>query len=117
MGRKPGLYDKWSDAQAQVNRFAGACHKGYDNRQDAEVVFNSYLQQSVAQPLQTKPKISTSNLSSSSTDELFKSRKLAKLVKEQSDLAREIASNSTKMEKLSEQIRKMLLKMQDNVEE
>lgn len=29
---KPGIYDKWSDAHAQVYRFPSACYKGYDSR-------------------------------------------------------------------------------------
>lgn len=31
-GRKPGIYDKRSDAHDQVYCFPGTCFKGYDSR-------------------------------------------------------------------------------------
>ncbi len=35
-GRKPGIYDNWPDAQAQVMSFAGAVYKGFATRREAE---------------------------------------------------------------------------------
>jgi len=35
-GRKPGIYDTWPDAQAQVMGFAGAVYKGFPTRTEAE---------------------------------------------------------------------------------
>lgn len=35
-GRKPGIYDNWPEAQAQVMSFAGAVYKGFATRQEAE---------------------------------------------------------------------------------
>ncbi len=36
VGRKPGIYTKWPDAQAQVMGFAGAKYKGFATRAEAE---------------------------------------------------------------------------------
>ncbi len=35
-GRKPGIYDNWPAAQAQVMGFAGAVYKGFPSRAEAE---------------------------------------------------------------------------------
>jgi len=35
-GRKPGVYDNWPEAQAQVRGFAGALFKGFPSRAEAE---------------------------------------------------------------------------------
>lgn len=35
-GRKPGIYDNWPEAQAQVMSFSGAVYKGFPTRQEAE---------------------------------------------------------------------------------
>ena len=40
IGRVPGVYDHWPDAQAQVDKYPGASHRGFDNRAEAE---SSYL--------------------------------------------------------------------------
>ena len=40
VGRLPGIYDHWPAAQAQVHRYPGASHRGFDNRAGAE---SSYL--------------------------------------------------------------------------
>ena len=40
VGRVPGVYDHWLTAQAQVHRYPGASHKGFDSRAEAE---SSYL--------------------------------------------------------------------------
>ena len=36
IGRKPGLYDTWDEAKAQVDGFAGARYKGFTDRAEAE---------------------------------------------------------------------------------
>ena len=46
IGRVPGVYDHWPDAQAQVDRYPGASHRGFDNRAEAE---NSYLRRTLRQ--------------------------------------------------------------------
>ena len=40
VGRVPGVYDHWPAAQAQVHRYPGASHKGFNTRAEAE---SSYL--------------------------------------------------------------------------
>ena len=40
VGRVPGVYDHWLDAQAQVDRYSGDSHRGFEGRVEAE---NSYL--------------------------------------------------------------------------
>ena len=40
IGRLPGVYDEWSECQAQVNRFPGSSYKGFQSKSDAEA---SYL--------------------------------------------------------------------------
>ena len=40
IGRVPGVYDHWLDAHAQVDRYPGASHRGFDSSAEAE---NSYL--------------------------------------------------------------------------
>ena len=40
VGRVPGVYDHWPAAQAQVHRYPGASHRGFDSRAEAE---SSYL--------------------------------------------------------------------------
>ena len=40
VGRVPGVYDNWSDAQVQVDKYPGASHRGFDSRAEAE---SSYL--------------------------------------------------------------------------
>ena len=40
VGRVPGVYDHWPDAQAQVDKYPGASHIGFDSKAEAE---SSYL--------------------------------------------------------------------------
>ena len=40
IGSLPGVYDEWSECQAQVNRFPGSSYKGFQSKSDAEA---SYL--------------------------------------------------------------------------
>ena len=40
VGRVPEVYDHWPAAQAQVHRYPGASHRGFDSRAEAE---SSYL--------------------------------------------------------------------------
>ena len=40
VGRVPGVYDHWPDAQDQVYRYPGASHRGFDSGAEAE---SSYL--------------------------------------------------------------------------
>ena len=36
VGRVTGVYDHWPAAQAQVQRYPGASHRGFDSRAEAE---------------------------------------------------------------------------------
>ena len=40
IGRRPGVYDEWSECPAQVNRFRGTMFKGFQSKSEAEA---SYL--------------------------------------------------------------------------
>ena len=46
IGRVPGVYDHWPNAQAQVDRYPGASHRGFDSRAETE---NSYLRWTLRQ--------------------------------------------------------------------
>ena len=46
VGRVPGVYEHWPDAQAQVDKYPGASHRGFDNRAEAE---SSYLRWTLRQ--------------------------------------------------------------------
>ena len=37
-GRVPGVYDEWSECQAQVDRFPGSSHKGFQSKTEAKLV-------------------------------------------------------------------------------
>ncbi|XP_073283023.1 uncharacterized protein [Primulina huaijiensis] len=41
--RKPGVYERWEETQAQVNGFRGACYKGYRNKEEALRAFDEYM--------------------------------------------------------------------------
>jgi ribonuclease HI len=55
-GRKPGIYDNWPDAQAQVTGYPGAKFKGFATRAEAEVWMQepTYSQSSVKSPGRTR---------------------------------------------------------------
>jgi ribonuclease HI len=38
-GKVPGVYDEWSECQAQVEGVSGASHKGFKSRQEAEASY------------------------------------------------------------------------------
>ena len=40
IGRNSGVYDEWSECQAQVNPFPGSSYKGFQSKSEAEA---SYL--------------------------------------------------------------------------
>ncbi|XP_073032319.1 uncharacterized protein [Primulina eburnea] len=42
-GRTPGVYERWEEAQAQVNGFRGACYKGYSNKEKALRAFDEHM--------------------------------------------------------------------------
>ena len=46
VGKVPGVYDHWPDAQAQVDKYPGASHRGFDSRAKAE---SSYLRWTLQQ--------------------------------------------------------------------
>ena len=43
IGRVPGVYDEWPECQAQVSRFSGGSHKGFDSRQEAEASYLRFM--------------------------------------------------------------------------
>ena len=42
VGRVPGVYDHWPDAQDQVYRYPGASHRGFDSRVEAESSYSRW---------------------------------------------------------------------------
>ena len=46
IGRVLGVYDHWPDAQAQVDKYPDASHRGFDSRAEAE---SSYLRWTLRQ--------------------------------------------------------------------
>jgi len=46
VGKVPGVYRHWPDAQAQVNGYSGASHRGFDTRAEGE---NAYLRWTLKQ--------------------------------------------------------------------
>jgi ribonuclease HI len=40
-GRKPGVYDNWTDCKAQIDAFAGARYKSYPSPAEAEAAFRA----------------------------------------------------------------------------
>ncbi|XP_073159072.1 uncharacterized protein [Henckelia pumila] len=113
-GKKPGVYDQWSEASAQVTGVPNSCHKGFDSKREAEAAFESFRKLSFDSPPSQQHQGSTSTPSAGSNDDVLRSRTLARLLQEQSDLAREIASRSFKMEKLCAEIRALLQEMRGN---
>ena len=49
IGRVPGVYDHWPDAHAQVDRYPGASHRGFNDRAEAE---KSYLRWMLRQEME-----------------------------------------------------------------
>lgn len=39
IGRKPGIYNNWPDAQEQIHRFKGARHQSFETRAEAVEAF------------------------------------------------------------------------------
>ncbi|XP_075504061.1 uncharacterized protein LOC142541411 isoform X2 [Primulina tabacum] len=113
-GRKIGVYDRWPEANAQVNRFPGACYKGYDSREAAEEAFNLSVKQPVQVPDLNESSSSASTTAKRSVPRTNESKKLVDLLKELSDLGRENRNIGMKMEKLSEDIGKLLKDLEIN---
>ena len=59
-GLKPGIYDSWSECEAQVKGQAGAAYKGFATKAEAEKAFASSPEQYIIR----KPKSSTAGDSS-----------------------------------------------------
>jgi ribonuclease HI len=59
VGRKPGIYDNWAAAQAQVTGYQGAKFKGFPTRAAAEAWMKNpiYSQSAVKKTRQAKPSI------------------------------------------------------------
>ena len=43
IGRVPGVYDEWSECQAQVDRFSGSSHKGFQSKSEAEASYLKFM--------------------------------------------------------------------------
>ncbi|XXG46821.1 hypothetical protein AAC387_Pa02g1566 [Persea americana] len=41
-GRRPGIYNTWTDCKAQVNQFPDALYKGYTNIEEAMDSLHNY---------------------------------------------------------------------------
>ena len=54
MGRKPGVYESWVEAERQVKGYADAKYKGFESREQAEVAFkgrpDDHIGQHVSKP-------------------------------------------------------------------
>lgn len=105
VGRKPGIYDKWSDAHAQVYRFPGSCYKGYNSREEAHEAFD---QKRVEEPQVSEGTCSSSTSTATSGGRVNQSRNLATCLEAQSELASEIRTLCLSMEKLCEEIKQEL---------
>lgn len=78
IGQKHGMYDKWSDARAQVYRFSGACYKRHDSRKEAHEAFDQIL---VDEPQVSMETSSSSTSATTSAGKVLQSRKLASCLK------------------------------------
>ena len=43
IGRKPGIYQTWSECEKQTRGFSGAAHRGYFTQEAAETAWNEFL--------------------------------------------------------------------------
>ena len=43
IGRLLGVYDEWSECQAQVNRFPGSSYKGFQSKSNAEASYLRFM--------------------------------------------------------------------------
>ncbi|NKF50755.1 ribonuclease HI [Shewanella sp. WXL01] len=65
-GRKPGIYDNWNEAKAQVDKFAGAKYKSFPSFAEAKAAFGQAADKSIGQasktvkPSAAKPKAGVS---------------------------------------------------------
>ncbi|MEA1934914.1 MAG: ribonuclease HI [Thermodesulfobacteriota bacterium] len=62
-GRKPGIYNNWPDAQAQVTGYAGAVYKGFPTRKKAEAWMKKPTYRPCLKKTDTKAKQSLANTS------------------------------------------------------
>ncbi len=54
-GLKPGVYDQWDEAKAQVKGFEGAIYKSFPNIEDAQKAFSENPQNYLGKPVAKKP--------------------------------------------------------------
>ena len=45
VGHVPGVYDEWTECQAQVSGFSGGSRKGFDSRVEAEASYLRFIAQ------------------------------------------------------------------------
>ena len=60
-GRRPGIYLTWNDCRAQVEGFAGALYKGFENRPQAEAALKAGPARPSAKPTTAAPSSATAN--------------------------------------------------------
>ncbi|XP_073024711.1 uncharacterized protein [Primulina eburnea] len=130
-GRKLGVYERWEEAQGQVNGFRGVCYKGYSNKEKALRAFDEYMKKpfvatgssSTSAPISSAtfaptssstsaPSSSSTSAPSSSLKKKKQNEKIAQLVDAQVELAREHQRNALRMDELSEELEVLLESLQ-----
>lgn len=111
IGRKHVIYEKWSEANVEVNSYPGACFKGYDTRKEADEAFDSFLKKASDDPTCSQPNCSTSNSSVNGTNQSKPHNKLGHLIKAVADLVLQNRNLANTVEKNSEDIGILLEKM------
>lgn len=111
LGRNPSIYKKWSEANAEVCRYPGACFKGYETMKEAEEAFNSFKKKACDAPTCSQSNSCTSNSDDSGTSDSKSKTKLGPLLKAVAELARENCILANKMEKNSDEIRSLVEQM------
>lgn len=117
IGRKAGVYEKWSDANAEVHRYPGACYKGYDTRKEADEAFDGYLKKTADDPSCSEPNCSSSKSNVNGTNQSEPGNKLGPLLKAVADLAMQNRNLAKTMEKNSEAIGILLEKLRTSDDE
>ncbi|XP_075499013.1 uncharacterized protein LOC142537358 [Primulina tabacum] len=115
IGRKPGVYETWEEAQKQVNKFSGASHRSFLSREGAIKAFDSYMdkQALVQDSSSTNTVEETSNTTSSANSNASASTKPTQAGK--LDKLNEALSNLVKItEEIKQQIESLKISGDDN---
>lgn len=100
IGRKPGIYETWEEAQKQVNKFSGASHRSFLCKEEAIKAFDSFMDKqamSFFTPHAEEMSSATSSANATESTKSVQAEKLAKL--------EDAVSN---LKELAEQIKKQI---------